>query len=301
MPTLVESIWPESLLSAAVQPFPNKRFHHTSSKPSSSCRKIIQSHRTAVDPRGNLWILDNGSDSSRCDPKLLILSLNFFNQEVNRKSFNGYKANSFTDLILDTGPLGIKYNTTRAYLSVRNKDYILAFSLVHNEIKKLKIQPSHTDVFAHRRSPALSITAMTMISGRGEVALFYDNSTENALYYVDLRIGRSHGDLYGYAIGNLLGSTRCITVDPDGYLYYVKDRDGAVLRWNTKSKLSAENHEVLRFQRTNVAQIIIGSHQGGTFIINEKPIDEFEMIHSQKILSHYSMDPSNNRRRSAID
>lgn len=244
--------------------------------------------------------MDNGSESSGCDPKLLILSLNFFNQEVNRKSFNGYKAKSFTDLILDTGPLGIKYNTTRAYLSVRNKDYILCFSLVHNEIKKLKIQPSHTDLFALKRSPVLSITAMTMISGRGEVALLYD-SIEGSLYYVDLRIGRSHGDLYGYAIGNLLGSTRCITVDPDGYLYYVKDRDGAVLRWNTKSKLSAENHEVLRFQRTNVAQILIGSHQGATFIINEKPIDEFEMVHSQKILKHYSMDSSSSRRRYSLD
>lgn len=292
VPTLGESTWPESLLSSPVVPFSKKRFHYLSSKASSSCRKLIQSYRTAVDPRGNIWILDNGSESSNCAPKLIILSLNFFNQEVKRMCFNNYPANSFTDLVLDTGPLGIKYNTTRAYLSVRDRDYILSYSMSHNEVKRLKIQPSHTDVFTQQ---SLSITAMTMMTsmGRGEVAIIYDN-LEKGLYYVDLRIGRSQGQVYAIYLGTLLGSTKSLTVDPDGILYYSTDRDGAVFRWNTKSKLSAENHEVLLFQSSTIAQILIGT-QGGTYLINEKPIDEFELVHSQKILSHYSLESNSVR------
>lgn len=237
-----------------------------------------------MDSRGNIFILDNGSEESGCPPKLIILT--FFNQEIQRKIFNGYKANSFTDLILDVKPLGLKYNATRAYLSVRDKDYILMYSLTHNEVTKLKIQPSHVDIFTPQ---PLSITAMTMLVSwrRAEVALLYDD-LEKAVYYVDLRLGRSQRALYASRWGTLLGSTRSLLVDPDGFLYYAVDRDGVLFRWNTKTKLTAENHQVLHFQTATMAQNLIGSH-GALFIINEKPIDEFELIHSQKILDHYSL------------
>lgn len=199
VPTLVESMWPESLLSSPVQVYAGKRFHHLSTRPSSCCRRLVQSYRTAVDPRGNLWIVDNGSEESGCRPKLLVMS--FFNQEVQRKQLTAYSSNSITDLILDMRPiLGIRSNTTRAYLSVRNKDYILAYSLTHNEVRRLKIQPSHVDLFS--QPDPMSITAMAMLTlGTGrEVALLYDN-IEKALYYVDLRIGRSQGQLYATQLG----------------------------------------------------------------------------------------------------
>lgn len=286
VPTLVEAIWPETVLSAAVQPFATRRFHHLTKRRSSTCRKLVQSHRTAVDPRGNIFILDNGSEDSQCPPKLIVLS--FFNQEIQKLHLNSYKSNSFTDLILDTKSNSvIRMNATRAYLSVLDKDYILAYYLVHNNVRKLKIQPSHIDVFS--KPPPISITAMSLLvtRRRSEVAILYDN-VEKAVYYVDLRIGRSQGQLYATQLGHLLGYTRSITVDPDGFLYYTADRDGALFRWNTKTKLSAENHEVLHFQTATSAQNLIGA-QGALFIINEKPIDEFDLIHSQKILDHYSL------------
>lgn len=286
VPTLVESMWPESVLSSPVQVYAGKRFHHLSTRPSFCCRRLVQSYRTAVDPRGNLWIVDNGSEESGCRPKLLVMS--FFNQEVQRKQLTTYSPNSITDLILDMRPiLGIRSNTTRAYLSVRNKDYILAYSLTHNEVRRLKIQPSHVDLFS--QPDPMSITAMAMLTlGTGrEVALLYDN-IEKALYYVDLRIGRSQGQLYATQLGCLLGRTRGIVVDRSGQMYYHTDRDGALFRWNTKSKLSAEYHEVLHFQTATAAQVLIGT-QGAIYLVNEKPIDEFEVVHSQKILDHYSL------------
>lgn len=245
----------------------------------------MQSYRTAVDPRGNIWILDNGSVEDGCGPKLVILS--FFNQEIQRKQLSSYPADSITDLILDTRQMGIRSNTTRAYLSVRNKEYILAYSLTHNEVRKLKIQPSHVDVFSQQEP--ISITAMTMMTatGRGEVALLYDD-IDKGVYYVDLRIGRSQGQLYAIKLGSLLGRTRSVVVDRNGNLYYMADRDGALFRWNTKTKLSAENHEVLHFQTATSAQVLIGT-QGAIYLIDEKPYDEFDVIHSQKILDHYSL------------
>lgn len=208
--------------------------------------------------------------------------------------FPNYPPDVFTDLILDVQPstsvVGLRHNNaTRAYLSVRNKNYILCYSLIHNEVQKLKIQPSHVDLF----SPAqpLSITAMSMVTSRGgrlgEVALIYDD-IEKAVYYVNLRIGRSHGELYATQLGSLLGSTRRILVDPDGSFYYFVDRDGVLFRWNTRTKLSAENHEVLRFQAAQPASCLLGT-QGAVYVVNEKPIDELELIHSQKILDHYAL------------
>lgn len=283
VPTLVESTWPESIFSS-VQAFPNKRSHHLSQRSTKSCRKLVQSYRTTVDGRGNLWILDNGAEYCDCGPKLIILSLNFFNQEVSRKYFNNCKSNSFTDMIIETGA---KQNATRAFLSVKNKDYILSYSLATSELKKLKIQPSHCDSLSLK---PISIEAMTLTgtSGRngGGQALIYDH-IEKRLYYLDLRIGRSQGHLHAIQLGYLLGRIHSMTVDPDEFLYYITDRDGAAFRWNMKTELMAENHQVLHFQTTEAAQILIGP-QGTTWVINEKPIDELDLMHSQKILSHYS-------------
>lgn len=230
-------------------------------------------------------MLDNGSEGSGCAPKLIVMT--FFNQETQRKQFNGYTPNSFTDLILDTKP-GFRYNATRAYLSVREKEYILSYSLSHNEVRRLKIQPSHMDIFSEPQP--MSITAMViMLSGgsRREVALLYD-AIEGAIYSVDLKVGRSQRALYSSRLGTLLGSTRSLTIDPNGLLYYSVDRDGVQFRWNTKTKLNAENHEVLHFQSSTAAQLLIGTH-GTLFVINEKPIDELDLIHSQKILDHYAL------------
>lgn len=247
----------------------------------------MQSYRTSVDGKGNLWIVDNGSEACQCGPKIIILALNLFNQEVHRKCFNNYKPNSITDMILESGSVvGLKQNSSRAFISVRNKDYILSYSLFA-EVEKLKIQPSHCDSVAFK---SISIEAMAFagLTGRGGgVQIILYDIVDKRLFYLDLRIGRSHGHLHAIQLGYLLGRTQSLAVDPEGFLYYITDRDGALFRWNMKSKLAAENHEVLHFQTTDVAQLLIGA-QGATWIINEKPVDDFDLIHTQKILTHYS-------------
>ena len=128
---------------------------------------------------------------------------------------------------------------------------------------------------------------MSPSGGRGsELALIYDE-LDKSLYYVDLKVGRAQGQLYASQLGHLLGSTRSLTVDPDGFLYYSVNRDGVLFRWNTKSKLTAENHEVLQFQSTPIVKCLLGV-QGAVFLVNERPIDDLEVIHTKKILDHYS-------------
>lgn len=77
-PTLIEATWPENALGIKPKVFPNDKVHQ---RRQGKCRGIQKARATDVDPKGRLWLIDNGSDS--CHPKLSIYDLLYMNEEVN--------------------------------------------------------------------------------------------------------------------------------------------------------------------------------------------------------------------------
>lgn len=76
--TIIESTWPENLLSIQSRVFPNDLTH---AKTQSDCNGIVKAAQTAVDrSKGILWLLDNGS--KYCTPKLIVFDLLRGNNEV---------------------------------------------------------------------------------------------------------------------------------------------------------------------------------------------------------------------------
>lgn len=85
-------------------------------------------------------------------------------------------------------------------------------------------------------------------------------------------------------IADLLGTSTALSIDPNGALYYYLPRDGAVVRWNSKKPLNAENHDVLDLSSTRVVEIIFGA-RGSVWIVKES--SDYVDDHCERILLHY--------------
>lgn len=86
-------------------------------------------------------------------------------------------------------------------------------------------------------------------------------------------------------IADLMGNAETIVADPGDLLYYYMPRDGAVVRWNSKKTLRAENHDVLFFSSVPVVQIVFGM-KGSVWVVLATANANGD--HCRRILSHFT-------------
>ncbi|XP_065335233.1 protein yellow-like isoform X2 [Cloeon dipterum] len=112
---------PTSSASPKLTPFPSRNMHGP-----GDCDKIEEAKGLEVDSVGRLWVLDQGSISSNCSAKLLIIDLANKDQIkiIHRFPFRRW----LHDLVLDETPDG-----TFAYITRSIEQNIVVFSLERNE------------------------------------------------------------------------------------------------------------------------------------------------------------------------
>lgn len=77
-------------------------------------------------------------------------------------------------------------------------------------------------------------------------------------------------------LGALLGPTRGLLIDPQGVLFYVVSKYGAVVRCEYKQNMTAEDSEIVHMTSKNIQQIFFGS-EGSVWILSDrwlKPHDQ---------------------------
>ncbi|XP_059622715.1 uncharacterized protein LOC132265933 [Phlebotomus argentipes] len=262
--TLVETSWPENLLHFVARRFPNAQAHNLA----TGCQRIVQSWRTAVDAKSRLWVIDRGSP--KCPPKLIVYNLRTpWNSEVHRHVFGNATEGIFTSLTIDPETHAGRF--TRAYLTLKESNCFVVYSLEEKSFRTLC-------------SKDTARFSESVILPTGQLYLY--DSTRNSLHFGDMRRIRDEefhrNDVIFWEtmiIGSLLGSGRSLTVDSHNFLYYIIPRDGVIVKWNTATPLTAENHDVLHFQATEML-CLIWSYQESLWLINSVAS---ENIHSVRL------------------
>lgn len=226
IPTLVETSWPEKLLSFVARGFPSNSGHI----PTNKCQRIIQSYRTGVDGHGRLWMVDSGS--WECPPKIIVYNLKSpWNNEIHRHVFENATEGIFTSLSID--PVDHAGRFTRAYLTVRGSNCIVTYSLEEKKFWTLCSRDSSENYHFPSHFSESFILPIGLL-------YFYDQS-QNSLHITDIRGIREtefqENDIIHMEtniIGNLMGKGHSLITDSKNFLYYIIDRDGVVVKWNIK-------------------------------------------------------------------
>ncbi|XP_037025083.1 major royal jelly protein 5 [Bradysia coprophila] len=271
LPTLIETIWPENLLLIPPKIFPSDLSH---TKSLTDCNGIIQAVGTAVDRTGFLWVIDSGS--KYCRPKLLVFDLKK-NEEIHRHQFN-IRRHAFTSIKI--GPSNgfdcAGRPNVQAFITLDSADYLIVYSLYESRWWKLQlITPDN--IIVQPKDIAILKNELFVSDECGHLwtaKLDVLNRVKYPHYYA-IRV---------QFIADLLGPSTQLAIDPNGALYYYLPSDGALLRWNSKKPLNAENHDVLDLSPTKVVDIIFGA-RGSVWIVKES--SDYVDDHCKRILLHY--------------
>lgn len=71
--------------------------------------------------------------------------------------------------------------------------------------------------------------------------------------------------------GTLLGPPKGLAIHPNGVLFYILPRDGAIVMWDPQTPLMAEFHEVVYQNSYNLTQLLFG-HKGNIYAISENVV-----------------------------
>lgn len=271
-PSLVEVAWPESITAIPVKKFTPRE---SDFRPRLVCDEIVRARSTDIDRFGNLWVLDNAGQvgNYECLPKLSIHSLVFLNERIHVKEFLEFK--HFESIVLD--PLGADEPDVRAYITFKNQRYIMIYSLKEKKYAKIKFESN--DVMLPR--PVLTDVALL----KSDKMLLLDRN-HGHLYTTQITslrhspLASLEGQTYRSQtlqflmplnyIGELLGRARSLSIHPKGQIFYILDRDGAVMVWNRKLPLNAENHRVVYQTWRNISGIVFG-WRGSVWVVFDKP------------------------------
>ncbi|KAJ6645694.1 Major royal jelly protein 3, partial [Pseudolycoriella hygida] len=273
IPTLIETIWPENLL-LMISPkiFPSDLSH---ARRSSDCNGIIQAVGTAVNKAGLLWVIDNGS--RYCPPKLLIFDL-MTNEEIQRFAFN-IRRHAFTSIkSVEDGSYNPRGRSdSQAIITLDRADFLIFYSLNKRRWWKLQLITSDGMVVIPKDIAILGTDKLYASDECGHLwtAEVDVHKWTKAKLFNEVRVE---------FIADLLGTSTALTIDPNGSLLYYLPRDGAVVRWNSRKPLRAENHDVLYLSPTPIVKIIFGS-KGSVWIVKESP--DYVDDHCKRILLHF--------------
>ncbi|XP_055700473.1 uncharacterized protein LOC129800231 [Phlebotomus papatasi] len=173
IPTLVETSWPEKLLSFVARGFPSNSAH----SPANKCQRIIQSYRTGVDCHGRLWMVDSGS--WECPPKIIVYNLKSpWNNEIHRHVFENATEGIFTSLSID--PVDHAGRFTRAYLTVRGR-LLYLYDQSQNSLHLTDIRGIREMEFQENDIIHMETDIIGNLMGKGH-SLIADS--KNFLYYI---------------------------------------------------------------------------------------------------------------------
>lgn len=69
-------------------------------------------------------------------------------------------------------------------------------------------------------------------------------------------------------IGMLLGSPTNLSIHPKGNLFYILDKDCAVVMWDSRTPLTAEWHEIIYQKSSSLAQLLFGQ-KGSVYAVSK--------------------------------
>ncbi|XP_044733301.1 uncharacterized protein LOC123295905 [Chrysoperla carnea] len=194
-----------------------------------------------IDSRGRLWILDVPK-SNEVIPKILVYNTLTYTELLSCDLKNVLKDNLNT-IIID--PVVNAFTGSRAYIGYSNENEILVYSLKEHRYWRLK--------FENENSP-LNIFASYFAVSKREPILYLSGKSDERLFSVNLNILRKLNGppaiiepafINVTYLGNKLGPSSGLISDFKGNIYYYLIRDYAVVRWNAKKSLQAENHKIL--------------------------------------------------------
>jgi hypothetical protein len=62
-----------------------------------------------------------------------------------------------------------------------------------------------------------------------------------------------------------------LSIHPKGYIFYILQRDGAIVMWDPRTPLLAEWHEVIYQNSFNLTQLLFGQ-KGNIYAISENAV-----------------------------
>lgn len=239
-----------------------------------------------------------------------------FAAQVHRYVFNEFKGGSFKSIHLqhklDSNDIdaAIDWITCRAFITLQNENYLIAYSLKAKTWRKLMLSAAIEII---PQSIAIRNDETLLITDKGNT-LWTGNLTQINVYGKHRHLG-----IVLRLLGPLLGVSKSLSVPTNGvsgdpnnnYLYYYIPRDGAIVRWDFRYKkhvlfnlasvkqrkdlfckflfyrkrLTAEGHDVLYFSRRSVVQIIFGA-KGSVWTVHTNSDDVGD--HCTRILSYYA-------------
>lgn len=147
MPTLIEASWPENIIGVKPTIYPSEEVHL---RKAGKCKGVKKAVATDIDSSGRLWLIDEGHDI--CSAKLVVWDLLYFNSEVMEfllkcqthvpqfqihfQAFGGLRGKQFSKIVVD--PANLENGDSRAYISLKNEDFLLVYSLNERKLAKLK-------------------------------------------------------------------------------------------------------------------------------------------------------------------
>lgn len=129
IPTFVEATWPENIVPKSPKIFPSPNHHACCD---NECDKIQTATSSDIDKKLRLWLLDNGS--KYCQPKIWIMSIVSLHDSVIRVDIDA-DAFKVTSLVVD--PYYSKNGSSRGFISIYKKNYLLIYYLKEKKFVKI--------------------------------------------------------------------------------------------------------------------------------------------------------------------
>ena len=128
IPSLIEVPFPENTKTKA------KAILNSPIFGADDCDYVVRSVSTNIDQQGRLWILDNGSRN--CSPKILVYNLGYRFYRLRYQSLKLYENRTFSSILID--PKVAVNGDVKAFISLKNEDFLLVYSLLGEKIAKLE-------------------------------------------------------------------------------------------------------------------------------------------------------------------